>query len=106
SIERSHAFCSRPQRRSSSIVAVLATVARGNVELDALRSTTSVSTPYEPSVTVLARPPGPAPTTTTSNSSRIIPSAFHRTRCSANDIILPHTVSDEGTIWPGHGSAL
>jgi hypothetical protein len=82
SIDRSQARCSRPHRRSSSIVPVLATVARGNVELDNRRSTTSVSTPYEPSVTPLARPPGPAPTTTTSNSS--IPTLMRRHLSSDN----------------------
>ena len=50
-------------------MAVLATVARGNLDVDGRRSTTSASIPYEPSVTALARPPGPAPTTTTSYSS-------------------------------------
>ena len=72
SIERSQARCSSPQRRSSSIVPVLATVARGSVEVDSRRSTTSVSIPYEPRVIAVARPAGPLPTTTTSTRSSTI----------------------------------
>ena len=56
---------SRPQERSSSIVAVLAPVARGTSERVARFSTTSVSMPARPSVTAAASPPGPAPTTRT-----------------------------------------
>jgi hypothetical protein len=40
-------------------VPVLATVALGSVELVDRRSTTSVSTPYEPSVTAVASGTGP-----------------------------------------------
>ena len=65
SIAAARARSSRPQERSSSIVAVLTPVARGSGDGAARRSTTSVSIPARASVMAAVRPAGPAPTTRT-----------------------------------------
>ncbi|OLT02152.1 hypothetical protein BJF90_05285 [Pseudonocardia sp. CNS-004] len=57
---------STPQNRKSSIVRVLTPVARGTVEVPARRSTTRTRAPWRSAVSAVARPAGPAPTTSTS----------------------------------------
>ena len=102
SIDRSHACSSRPQRRSSSIVPVLATVARGSVERgrpplddqrpDAVRAERHGA----------RQPAGPG---ADDDHVELLPAiicfTFHRTVCPANVSIPSDTLSDEGTIGPG-----
>ncbi len=56
----------RSHWRKISMVRVLMPVARGIVEVPARRSTTSTCAPCRSAATAVARPAGPAPTTSTS----------------------------------------
>ena len=72
SIAAASARSSRPQERSSSIVAVLTPVARGWRDGAGRFSITSVSMPARASVIAAVSPAGPAPTTTTGEFCRTV----------------------------------
>ena len=99
---RSRTRRSSPHRRSSSIVPVLAALARGRGDGDVRRSTTSVLTPCSPSVTAAASPPGPAPTIATSNW-RVSMWCFLSTDTMSRQYTnSPDTMSDEVDCADGH----
>ena len=63
---RARTASATPQARKISIVRRLMPVARGRVDVPGCRSTTSTRAPWRAADRAVARPPGPAPTTSTS----------------------------------------